>query len=98
MSLLEAARLVDQALEDATNRVGLERRRRQGGEAREQTALALRVVHGKSVLRFESADLEHQSYALVNELEELGVHRVDRAAECLEVGFAHGRESRPIPV
>jgi hypothetical protein len=85
MMLLDAARLVDEPLEDSADRVGVQGRLRSTTQAIQKRALTRGIVDGNTAFAFVFADLDDEANTLVQEFENLLVDGVDTAAQLIEV-------------
>jgi hypothetical protein len=88
--LLEPPGLVDDALEDPADRRSVEGGGRELPQALGQTTFAVRIVHLEVMLPLQVADLQDDSDALGDELEDLTVDAIDVLTEVLEFGEGHG--------
>lgn len=78
--LLDASRLVDQALEDAAHRVSIERFGRLAAQAIEHVALAIGIINGQVVLSLELTNGQDDLHTFGNELQDAAIQIVDASA------------------
>jgi hypothetical protein len=83
--LFDPSRFVDQAFENSTDGFGVERRFGGFAQAIEQRAFACGIVDGHPALALVLTYRHHQPHALVQQLENLLVDRVDTPAQLLEI-------------
>ena len=88
--LLEAARLLDDALKDALGHGGRQRRRGRARDTLEQLALARRVVDIEAEATFHLAHAHHQAQPLREQLHHLPIELVDRLPQ-LRDAWGHAR-------
>src|SRR6266545_2679107 len=85
VALFDAARFVDQALEDATYSFAIEGAWRAADEAIEHAAFALGIVDGHADAAFVVSDSQDDAYALGDDFEDAGVDFVDGLAQGVEL-------------
>ncbi len=78
--LFDAARLVDQPLEDAAYGIAVEWLGRLATEAIEHVALAIGIVNGQVIVAFELTNGEDDLHALCDELQDTAIQIVDAFA------------------
>lgn len=83
--LLDAPALVDEPFENPPDRVGIERWFGGFTQPFEERALAAWIVDGNPALTFVLTHLHDEPHSLVHELQNLLIHRVDVAAELIEI-------------
>jgi hypothetical protein len=88
--LLEASRLLDDALEDALGRCGSERARSASGDTLEQVALAHGIVDVEPEPAFHLTNAHHQPQALGEQLQDLPIELVDGLPQLGDAG-SHAR-------
>lgn len=88
--LLLAARFVDDAFEDATHGLALERLATGGHQSLEDLAFALGIVDAQAAFALELADLQHELQPLSQQIQDLFVDAIDRVAQLGQIERAHG--------
>ena len=78
--LLDAPRLVDQALEDTAHGFGIERCRRLATQAREHISFAIGVVHRNVVVALKLTDGEHDLHTLCYQRQDAAIQVIDASA------------------
>src|SRR5580704_6594998 len=87
--LLDGPHLIDDALEDALQRIGGQWSGIVTGDVLEDLIFALGFVDRQSKLVFDAADFVHDCGSLVEQLHNLHVHRVDLPPAIRELLHAH---------
>ena len=92
MALLEPARLVNQALEDASHRFGIQRGWTKLAEPLDEPCFPSRIVGGQPASQLVFGYLQDHADALRDESEELGIQIIDLASKGFELRLGcHGR-------